>query len=163
VGTKITAELSLNEYQEKVQSTAVYPGQGSVKGVEYCLFGALGELGEIANKYKKILRKEENVYKHREDLMEEIGDVLWYTMQLLKELGYTAEYAAQHNISKLQVRKAEGTLKERESISVRSCNRHSNCDKAETEVLARNPGKTRSDINVNFHCHDEECEDCFGS
>lgn len=105
--------MELNEYQEKVHSTAVYPGQGTVKGIEYTLFGALGELGEIANKYKKILRKEENVYKIREDLMEEAGDVQWYLMEFLKELGYTAEYAAQHNINKLQVRKAEGTLKER--------------------------------------------------
>ena len=106
-------EMTLNDYQDKVLSTAVYPGQGSVKGLEYCLFGALGELGEIANKYKKILRKEQNVYSHRQDLMEESGDALWYLVAFLKELGYTAEYAAQHNISKLQVRKAEGTLKER--------------------------------------------------
>ena len=45
--------MELNEYQDKALGTAVYPGQGSVKGLEYCLFGALGELGEIANKYKK--------------------------------------------------------------------------------------------------------------
>jgi hypothetical protein len=47
--------------------------------------------------------------------------------------------------------------------SFRSCNRHSDCQKAEDELLARNPGKTKVDININFHCHDEECEDCFGS
>jgi hypothetical protein len=40
-----------------------------------------------------------------------------------------------------------------------SCNRHSDCAAA-TENWKRNhngqlPG-------VNFHCHDEECEDCFG-
>lgn len=105
--------MELNEYQEKVLSTAVYPNQGSVRGIEYCLFGGLGELGEIANKYKKILRKEDNVYKHREDIMEELGDVMWYILAVLKELGYTAEFAAQHNVAKLQVRKAEGTLKDR--------------------------------------------------
>jgi NTP pyrophosphatase (non-canonical NTP hydrolase) len=113
VAAKITAKLSLEEYQEKIHSTAVYPGQGSVRGLEYCLFGALGELGEIANKYKKILRKEENVFKHREDLMEEAGDAIWYIFEFLRELGYTAEYAAQHNIKKLAIRKIEGTLKER--------------------------------------------------
>lgn len=105
-------EMTLNEYQKKVQSTAVYPCQGSVKGLEYTLFGALGELGEIANKYKKILRNEENVYKHREDLMEEGGDAMWYLMQFFKELGYTAEYAAQHNVKKLAVRKVKGALKD---------------------------------------------------
>lgn len=40
----------------------------------------------------------------------------------------------------------------------RSCNRHDDCTKAEEEFKAENgraPG-------FNFHCHDEECEDCFG-
>lgn len=106
-------EMTLNEYQEKALDTAVYPGRGSVRGLEYCLFGALGELGEIANKYKKILRREDNVYKYREDFMEELGDVQWYLAALLVELGYTAEYAAQHNVNKLAVRKAEGTLIDR--------------------------------------------------
>jgi hypothetical protein len=46
---------------------------------------------------------------------------------------------------------------------VRSCNRHSNCEEAENEVLARNPGKKRADIHPTFHCHDDECEDCLGS
>lgn len=45
----------------------------------------------------------------------------------------------------------------------RSCNRHDDCDAAEAEVLARNPGKTKADINFSFHCHDDECEECFGN
>lgn len=106
-------KMTLNEYQAKVHDTAVYPGQGTVKGLEYCLFGALGELGEIANKYKKILRKEQNVFAHKEDLMEESGDVLWYMMEFLKELGYTAEYTALYNVNKLAGRKQAGTLKDR--------------------------------------------------
>ena len=104
--------MELNEYQDKVNETAVYPGQGTVRGLEYCLFGALGELGEIANKYKKILRKEDNVYKHREMLMDETGDGLWYLVQFLRELGYTADQAAQYNVDKLAARKAAGELKE---------------------------------------------------
>lgn len=40
----------------------------------------------------------------------------------------------------------------------RSCNRHSDCDKANARYkveYGRDPG-------YNFHCHDEDCEDCFG-
>ena len=44
----------------------------------------------------------------------------------------------------------------------RSCNRHSNCDKAEEELLKRHPEMKKSDIHFSFHCHDDECEDCFG-
>ena len=47
-------------------------------------------------------------------------------------------------------------------LTGRSCNRHDDCDKAEEEVLARNPGKTKADIHYSFHCHSEDCEDCFG-
>lgn len=43
----------------------------------------------------------------------------------------------------------------------RSCNRHNDCDAAEQEVMTRK-GITRDKINYTFHCHDDECEDCFG-
>ena len=104
--------MSLNEYQQRAYGTAVYPGQDSPRGIEYTLFGALGELGEIANKYKKILRSEHNVYGHREDLMDETGDAIWYLMAFLKELGYTFEEAGQYNLNKLAKRKQAGELKE---------------------------------------------------
>lgn len=105
---------TLNQYQKDAFGTAVYPGQGTPTGVEYTLFGLLGEAGEIANKYKKILRSEQNVYSHREDLMDEAGDVFWYAMAFIKELGYTFEEVAQHNVAKLATRKQAGTLKNRQ-------------------------------------------------
>jgi hypothetical protein len=45
---------------------------------------------------------------------------------------------------------------------VKSCNRHEDCEQAEAEVLARRPDLKKSDISLSFHCHDEDCEDCFG-
>ena len=36
-----------------------------------------------------------------------------------------------------------------------SCNRH--CDCAAADAKAASKGRTRAD-----HCHDDECEDCFG-
>lgn len=38
----------------------------------------------------------------------------------------------------------------------RSCNRHDDCDAA--DARAKEAGHHRAD-----HCHDETCEDCFGS
>jgi hypothetical protein len=43
-----------------------------------------------------------------------------------------------------------------------SCNRHVDCEMAVQVWLERYPGKTRRDLPVSFHCHDDECEDCFG-
>lgn len=40
------------------------------------------------------------------------------------------------------------------------CNRHKDCEQAEKDRLARNPGTL---CPVNFHCHDDECEQCFGN
>jgi hypothetical protein len=45
-------------------------------------------------------------------------------------------------------------------ILQRVCNRHSDCDKAEREWLKAHPNSKW--CPVNFHCHDDECEDCFG-
>lgn len=39
-----------------------------------------------------------------------------------------------------------------------SCNRHGDCEKAEAAFKEKN-GRLP---NLNFHCHDDECEDCFG-
>lgn len=44
-----------------------------------------------------------------------------------------------------------------------SCNRHSNCEAAIEKWLAEHPGMKRWDIPFSFHCHDDECEDCFGN
>jgi hypothetical protein len=43
-----------------------------------------------------------------------------------------------------------------------SCNRHANCEMAVQVWLEKHPGMTRLDIPFSFHCHDDECEDCFG-
>jgi NTP pyrophosphatase (non-canonical NTP hydrolase) len=103
---------TLNQFQKDAFGTAVYPGQGTPRGVEYTLLGALGEIGEIANKYKKILRTESDVYLHRQDLMDEAMDGVWYLMAFLKELGYQLQEGADFNLAKLAARKASGTLKE---------------------------------------------------
>src|SRR5712664_2794345 len=104
--------MTLNQYQKDAYGTAVYPGQGTKAGVEYVLFGALGELGELANKYKKILRGEKYLYFHREELMDEAMDGVWYIVAMLKELGYTFQEGAEFNLSKLAARKAANQLKE---------------------------------------------------
>jgi hypothetical protein len=41
----------------------------------------------------------------------------------------------------------------------RSCNRHSDCDKAVENWKRNHNGQMPS---PGFHCHDDECEDCFG-
>lgn len=42
-----------------------------------------------------------------------------------------------------------------------NCNRHSDCAEAEAKWKERNPAIPFAPLS--FHCHDDECEDCFGS
>jgi hypothetical protein len=49
-----------------------------------------------------------------------------------------------------------------EHTKIRSCNRHDDCEAANAKWLSSHPGRNRWEIPVNMHCHDEDCEDCFG-
>lgn len=101
--------MDLNEYQEKAMVTAIY-GNGAV--INYPILGLVGEAGEIANKYKKVLRDTggEMSEQQRYDLSKELGDVLWYCAALARDLGTTLNTVAENNLSKLAQRHATGTI-----------------------------------------------------
>ena len=99
--------MKIKEYQEKALKTAVY-GKGEV--LTYPIMGMLGEAGEVANKYKKILRGDYELEKVREDLLKECGDVLWYLNATIRDLGGTLEEVCKSNIEKLERRQKNGTI-----------------------------------------------------
>ena len=47
----------------------------------------------------------------REQLVDELGDVLWYIAMISQELGYLLDDVAYKNIQKLQKRKEENKIK----------------------------------------------------
>lgn len=73
--------MSLRAYQLAIERFAKYP---TASAVQYCILGALGEAGEIANKVKKILRDDAGILteERKTDLISEAGDVLWYLARL---------------------------------------------------------------------------------
>lgn len=101
--------MGLNEYQSACITTAIY-GEGSK--INYPILGLVGEAGELANKYKKVLRddKGELTEEKRLALIDELGDVLWYCSALARDLGTTLGFVAELNIAKLAARKAKGTI-----------------------------------------------------
>jgi NTP pyrophosphatase (non-canonical NTP hydrolase) len=118
---KLLNTLSFNEYQEKAVSTAIYPpcavspnSVGESNGGEwiYPLIGLCGEVGEVAEKVKKIIRDKHGFVEDadREAIGKEIGDVLWYLAALCKEFNLNLQDVAQKNLDKLADRKARGTL-----------------------------------------------------
>ncbi len=100
------------DYQIATRSTAIYPGQGETDGLVYVTMGLAGEAGEISNKVKKILRDQAGVVNddNIEDLVQEIGDVMWYAARLADEIGVSLGQIMTQNIEKLRARQQAGTL-----------------------------------------------------
>ncbi|ETN87927.1 nucleoside triphosphate pyrophosphohydrolase family protein [Thermus sp. NMX2.A1] len=101
--------MTLNEYQQEAKKTALYP---EAYRLLYPTLGLAGEAGELANKVKKILRDHGGNLSQaaREDLVAELGDVLWYVAQLATDLGVSLEEVAQANLAKLRSRLERGKL-----------------------------------------------------
>ena len=101
--------MTLNEYQKAANSTAIFPKN---MAVPYTLLGLSGEVGEVCNKYKKIIRDKGNIIseKDRDELQGELGDVLWYLATTLSNLGLDLEQTAAINLNKLSLREKRGTL-----------------------------------------------------
>jgi len=106
--------MNFNEYQKKASQTAIFNSLGSdVMKIAYLALGITGESGEVAEKIKKILRDNNgNVTEEKkEEIIKEMGDVLWYLSQLSQELGIDFDYVAQVNIEKLQSRMQRNQIK----------------------------------------------------
>jgi NTP pyrophosphatase (non-canonical NTP hydrolase) len=72
----------------------------------YFVLGLNGESGEVAEKYKKIIRDDDNhiTGKHKIEIEKELGDVLWYVERTANEIGSSLEEVALKNIEKLKDR-----------------------------------------------------------
>jgi NTP pyrophosphatase (non-canonical NTP hydrolase) len=99
--------MNINTYQQEAAKTAIYSNK-----LIYPTLGLAGEAGEVANKVKKILRDnsgelEEDV---RQNLISELGDVLWYVAALATDLKTELSEVANKNMEKLNSRKNRGAI-----------------------------------------------------
>lgn len=104
-----STEMDFNNYQFRTRLTAKYPQE---RALEYLVLGLASEAGEVAGKYKKIIRDNNGVLddESKQALAAEVGDVLWYCSELATELGINLGAVAQQNINKLQSRKERGVI-----------------------------------------------------
>ena len=115
--------MDLNEYQEKAMSTCL----PIYDNFAYMSLGLVSEVGELAGKVAKAVRKEEIILfgndlycglKTPEDggkelhkgLIGELGDVLWFVSGICNVLGLSLEDVADANLAKLAERKKNGTI-----------------------------------------------------
>ncbi len=106
--------MNLNDYQQKALTTltAKHAFGDITPELMALLLGLVGESGEVAEKFKKVIR--DDMGKMDEDkkreLAKELGDVLWYIASLSHVLGTDLETIARSNIEKLTSRQQRGVL-----------------------------------------------------
>lgn len=103
--------MTFKEYDDFIKTTAIYPKD---KKVIYPAFGLAGEVGEIMEKLKKIMRGGGDVQnidsENIEELKKELGDVIWYISAISSDLGFTLDDVINKNIEKLSSRKDRGVI-----------------------------------------------------
>lgn len=101
--------MTLNEYQEQANKTAIY---GEQQSIIYPALGLNGEAGEVAEKIKKVLRDSGGVFndEQKREIAKELGDTLWYCAALARDLNIDLEKIAQMNIDKLKSRQERGKI-----------------------------------------------------
>lgn len=115
--------MTFDEYQTKALSTALYMNKveelfpnlptNIYKTLEmsYVSLG-LGEVGEVQNKVKKIIRDHGGVLSDdmRNSIIDELSDCMWYIANMCELLGTSMHDVAEYNIAKLFSRKERGVL-----------------------------------------------------
>ena len=108
---EIEPELeSLDKYQMFVRSTKVYDKEYTLI---YPVLGLVNEAGEVAGKLKKIMRDDGGQLSPEklDDLVAELGDVLWYVTAVADDLGITINDIFFANYTKIKSRQERGMIK----------------------------------------------------
>jgi len=102
--------MTFEEYQLKSRKTALYPNVNN--NFIYPVLGLCGESGEVAEKIKKVMRDNNGIVtdEKKQEIVKELGDVMWYIAQIATELGLSLDKIAETNIEKLYSRMDRGML-----------------------------------------------------
>ena len=118
-------KMTLNEYQEKAMKTCM----PSCDNFSYMMLNLIGEVGELASKVAKDIRKggveigstclendiiprmpQDEWWDRQDEYMAEAGDILWQLAGLCKVMGWTLEDVAKGNLEKLASRAKRGVI-----------------------------------------------------
>ncbi len=114
--------MTLNEYQAAAMTTCM----GSCKNESYMMLNLVGEVGELASKMAKAIRKGDAVIDRNRFITEygsntmteqdikglkaEAGDCMWQLAGLCTVMDWTLEEVCQDNLAKLASRKERGVI-----------------------------------------------------
>lgn len=74
------------------------------------ILGLIGESGEVAEKFKKLIRDKEGRISEEDqaEILKELGDILWYVNAVSHLLGSSLNEVATKNLEKVLSRKERG-------------------------------------------------------
>lgn len=110
--------MRLNEYQQQAMTTCTE----SSRNFSYMMLNLVGEVGELASKVAKAIRKKEatsgddnnlhwvNPDTDFSELKKEAGDILWQLSGLCSVMGWSLEDIGRMNLEKLASRKERGVI-----------------------------------------------------
>lgn len=113
--------MELKEYQERAMTTCME----SCNNFSYMMLNLVGEVGELASKVAKGIRKDELEFMgneifhpyttHIDDEIEEAmqleaGDILWQLSGICSVMGWDLEAIAKMNLDKLASRQKRGVI-----------------------------------------------------
>ena len=113
--------MELNEYQRKAMETCM----PSCRNISYMLLNLVGEVGELASKIAKDIRKDtveinhnnlreymgdDQWWEREQEYQHEAGDILWQLSGLCEVMGWDLGMIAQMNLDKLASRKERGVI-----------------------------------------------------
>ena len=106
--------MTIDEYSKTAITTLL--GEHAYGDISPALLdqvlGLVGESGEIAEKFKKLIRDKQGMLtdEDKKEILKELGDVLWYINSIAALLDSDLETVAQNNLDKLLSRKARGVI-----------------------------------------------------
>lgn len=104
--------MNFEDYQEIIETFAVYPRDNELTAISYLALGLNGEAGEVADQVKKAIRNDGHISAARRvKILEEAGDVLWCITRLAIEFDTSLAEIAQANVNKLKARRKANDLK----------------------------------------------------
>lgn len=105
--------MELDEYQKQAKRSDTFePCKLSEVGFIEKIMGLSGEAGEVVDKFKKILRDKNGEIsdEDRENIIKELGDVMWYVASIARYMDVPMSEVATKNIEKLEGRLKRGTV-----------------------------------------------------
>lgn len=103
--------MELSEYQQHAASTDILASDNELLP----LLGLAGEVGQLIAEYKKRQRDKTGYRAFRDEVHEELGDILWYAAALARHNGFDLDEIAQVNLDKTRgLFRAPGSLQPHE-------------------------------------------------